>query len=57
MPTIDRLGAPIQANRTKSLITTIFNFAEDQALIEYNPAVRVEGSGAETRPRAGLERG
>jgi integrase len=37
---VDR-GAPIQANRTKSLVSTIFRFAEDRELIDYNPAVRL----------------
>jgi integrase len=38
---VDR-GAPIMANRTKNLISTIFRFAEDRGLIEYNPAVRLK---------------
>ncbi len=37
---VDR-GAPIGANRTKTLISTIFHFAEDRELIEFNPAVRL----------------
>ncbi len=47
---VDR-GAPIQANRTKSVIATIFNFAEDRALIKYNPAVRLKAP-APKRERA-----
>jgi integrase len=37
---VDR-GAPASANRTKTLISKIFNFAESRGVIEYNPAVRL----------------
>jgi len=43
---IDR-GAPIQANRTKSLICTIFRFGEDRQLLRYNPAVRLKSPAPE----------
>jgi integrase len=41
---LDRImdrGAPAQANQVKATISTIFRFAEDRSLIEYNPAVRL----------------
>ncbi|MGO9060072.1 MAG: tyrosine-type recombinase/integrase [Candidatus Binataceae bacterium] len=37
---VDR-GAPASANRTKTLISAIFNFCENRAVIKYNPAVRL----------------
>src|SRR5262249_44459453 len=37
---VDR-GSPIAANRTKSLISTVFRFAEDRTIIGFNPAVRL----------------
>ncbi len=45
---VDR-GAPMAANRTKTLISTIFRFAEDRALVKYNPAVRLKTPAPEHR--------
>jgi integrase len=43
---VDR-GAPITANRTRALISKIFNFAIKRGLVEVNPAAGVDNPGAE----------
>jgi len=42
-------GAPIHANRTLALVSTIFNFGVSKEIIESNPAYRVPKPGAERR--------
>jgi len=39
--------APVQANRTLALISTIFNFGVDNEIVDSNPAARVRKPGAE----------
>jgi site-specific recombinase XerD len=34
-------GAPVQADRTKALLSSIFNWGQDEDLIEHNPADRI----------------
>jgi integrase len=44
--------APVQANRVVALVSTIFNFAVDEDLLDTNPAYRIKKLGAEhTRDR------
>ncbi len=45
---VDR-GAPIQANRTLTIIRRMFNFAVGQAFIEVSPCDKVEAPSAENR--------
>ena len=42
-------GAPIQANRTLSLIKRMFNFGIDRDIVESNPTTRVRPPGKENR--------
>jgi integrase len=41
-------GAPVVANRVTALLSKMFNFAVDRALIESSPAIRLPRPGAET---------
>lgn len=42
-------GAPIMANRTLALISRIFNFGIEQAIVESNPGKRIKSPGREHR--------
>jgi integrase len=42
-------GSPVQANRVQALVSMIFSFAVDAALLKFNPCSRLRKRGAETR--------
>jgi integrase len=46
---IVRKGTPVQANRVQALVSMIFSFAVDAALVNFNPCSRLRKRGAETR--------
>lgn len=46
---IVKKGTPVQANRVQALVSTIFSFAVDAALVKFNPCSRLRKRGAETR--------
>ena len=47
--TIVGKGTPVQANRVQALVSKIFSFAVDAALLKFNPCSRLRKRGAETR--------
>ena len=46
---IIKKGTPVQANRVQALVSMIFSFAVDAALMKFNPCSRLRKRGAETR--------
>ena len=46
---IVKKGTPVQANRVQALVSMIFSFAVDAALVKFNPCSRLRKRGAETR--------
>ena len=46
---IIKKGTPVQANRVQALVSMIFSFAVDTALMKFNPCSRLRKRGAETR--------
>ena len=49
---IVKKGTPVQANRVQALVSMIFSFAVDAALVKFNPCSRLRKRGAETREPA-----
>ena len=45
---IVKKGTPVQANRVQALVSMIFSFAVDAALVKFNPCSRLRKRGAET---------